>query len=81
MIDVPELPAHMLLDKRLAESTSTVAARVRQARDYARGRHTVTGSNNARLSPDEFEHAMVLSDKARHLLATALAYRAMPLLA
>jgi magnesium chelatase family protein len=24
------------------------------------------------LSPDEFEHAMVLSDEARHLLATAL---------
>ena len=72
VIDVSELPAHMLLDKRPAELTSTVAARVRQARDYARGRHTVTGLNNARLSPDEFEHAMVLSDEARHLLATAL---------
>jgi magnesium chelatase family protein len=72
VIDVPELPAQMLLDKRPAESTSTVAARVRQARDYARGRHAVPGSNNARLSPDEFEHAMVLSDEARHLLATAL---------
>jgi len=72
VIDVPELPAHMLLDKRRAETTSTVAARVRQARDFGRGRHAVSGSNNARLSPDEFEHAMVLSDEARHLLATAL---------
>jgi magnesium chelatase family protein len=72
VIDVPELPAHVLIDKRPSESTSTVAARVRQPRDYARVHHAVPGSNNARLSPDEFAHAMVLSDEARQLLARAL---------
>lgn len=72
LIEVPEVPINMMIDKTKSESSAMIRQRVIAAQSQAQKRFPDQhGKLNADLTPDEIDITIILNDDARNLLKEA----------
>lgn len=73
VIEVPEVPAKLLLQSHKSESSVTIAERVQLARNFGQGRSRQHADQvNGRLTPDQIDHVAKLDADGEALLKLAL---------
>ncbi len=72
IIEVPEVPIGVMLDKPKNESSASILTRIEKARQYAAARpQQAEGQINSRLSPDDIDQVINLDDKGKRLIQNA----------